>query len=478
MLFKRGREPVNRGTAVARVLLLILLASVAACTPRLTGSASGGADVVFRDVTIVDVENGGLIPGQTVLISGNRITGVSPARRTAIPPGAQVVDSRGKYLIPGLWDMHVHLTDGGSASLPLFVAHGVTGVRDMGGDWDLISGWRDLIDAREAVGPRMRIAGPIVEDARWLEAVRSIPEGRSFLDGSPRIGMAMAAEAQPTVDSLVRLGVDFIKVRNAPPREAYFALVEEARRRGLPVVGHLPGGESGLVAAIEAGQMSIEHIGGLADALDGQPENDRRALYARIAERGIAYVPTLVAEMRRVYAAEVVSAIVADSLGLLDLRRRYISDPLLAFWRLQEALDKYDAPRDWEPILARALGYLQEMQATGVPMLAGTDFGSRLVYPGWSLHDELMLLVEYAGLSPLQALQTATRNAAWFFGEADEFGTVEPGKRADLVLLSGDPLVDIRNTQRIEAVVLDGRLYPRASLDEFIAEARNVLRPE
>lgn len=463
---------------MTRVLLPILLALVSACTHALTGSASVGADLLFSDVTVVDVENGGSVPGQTVLIAGNRIVQVSPARRTQIPPGAQVVDGRGKYLIPGLWDMHVHLTDGGSASLPLFVANGVTGVRDMGGDWDLISGWRDLTDGGETVGPRMRIAGPIVENARWLEAVRSIPEGRTYLERSPRIGVGTAAEAKIAVDSLVRLGVDFIKVRNAPSGEAYFALLEEARRRGLPVVGHLPGDGLGFVAAIDAGQISIEHIGGLTDALDGQPENDRRALYARIAERGIAHVPTLVTEMKRVYSAEVVSAVVADSLGLLDSRRWYISEPLLAFWRLQEALDKYDTQRDWEPILARALAYLREMHETGVPMLAGTDFGSRLVYPGWSLHDELVLLVEYAGLSSLHAIQAATLNAARFFGEAEEFGTVEAGKRADLVLISGDPLVDIRNTQRIEAVVFDGRLYPRARLDEFKAAARNIRRPE
>lgn len=461
-----------------RVLFLFLLALIPACTSTRTGSASVPADLVFSDVTVVDVESGRLVPGQTVLIAGNRIVEVSPTGRSRVASGAHVVDARGKYLIPGLWDMHVHLTDGGATALPLFVAHGVTGVRDMGGDWKVVYGWRDRIEAGETVGPRVKTAGSIIEDARWLEAVLSIPEGRAALERSPRMGVGTVEEARAAVDSLVRLGVDFIKVRTFPPREVYFAVVEAAHRQDLHVVGHLPGGGLGFLGAIEAGQLGIEHIGGLADELDEKSEEDRRALFTRVAEQGIVYVPTLVAELKRVYSAEVVSAIVEDSLGLLDTRRGYISDSLLAYWRLQQELDKYDTPKDSEPTLARALRYLQEMHEAGVPVLAGTDFGARLVYPGWSLHDELALLVEYAGFTPIQALQAATRNAAEFFGEANEFGTVEAGKRADLVLIGGDPFVDIRNTQRIEAVVLDGKLYSRTRLDEFKAEARNALRPD
>lgn len=460
-----------------RSVIAVLLVATSACALSRNAPVPDDAELVFFNVTVIDVETGALLPETTVRIMGDRIVGVESTGDRQPSAGTQVVDGRGKFLIPGLWDMHVHLSDAGATDLELFVAHGVTGVRDMGGNWQVLQSWRDRIESGEIAGPRVKTAGVIIESSPWLEAVRSIPEGRAFLEGNPRLSVETVAEARAAVDSLARLGVDLIKVRNAPPPEAYVALVEEARRRDLPVAGHFPRVGLGFEGVLEAGPTSIEHIDAFPDELDAVAPADRRRLYARMADRPLWLTPTLVADLSRVYAAEVVSAVVEDSLGLLDPRREYISDPLLTFWRVQAGLDKYNTPRDWDTVLSRALEYTGAMAESGVPLLAGTDFGARLVYPGWSLHDELALLVEYLGLSPLEALQSATRNAADALGVDDDFGSVVAGKRADLVLLDANPLEDIRNSERIDVVVLGGRLLTRDRIDDIKGAALRTLRP-
>lgn len=456
---------------MTRNALVALASLMLACSIPQAPEVPGASGLALVDVTIVDVETGRLIGGQTVLIEDSRISAVVAAADASVPPGMRIVDGGGRFLIPGLWDMHVHLSDGDVTDLQLFVAHGVTAVRDMGGAWETIQTWRDQIQTGQLVGPRVIAAGPIVEDARWLQAVLSITEGRAYLEGNPRLSVANAEEARGVVDSLALLGVDFIKVRTAPPPDAYLALVEQARARHLSVVGHVPGGEIGLATAIEVGQAGFEHIDGLTGELDGMSSLDRNELIRLMAERGVVFTPTLVTEMRRLYPAEAVSAIVQDSLGLLDPRRRYISEALLAFWQVQEELDRYDSPRDWPPIIARALGYAREMHRAGVPILAGTDFGGRLVYPGSSLHDEMALLVEQLGLSPLEAIQAATINPAEFLRQQDVFGTVAPGKRADLVLLDANPLDDVRNVERIHLVVVGGQLLTSEDLAGLRADA-------
>jgi imidazolonepropionase-like amidohydrolase len=327
------------------------------------------------------------------------------------------------------------------------------------------------------VGPRIRLAGPVVEDGRWLDRVRRIPAVQRVFADDPRIGVTTPAEARRAVDSLAALRVDFIKVRNAPPRDAYLALMDQARRRGLVVVGHTPRGEIGLRGAVAAGQRSIEHIDVLPDELDSLTAPARAALFGEMKRAGTWYTPTVVAVLPLTLERGVVAAVVEDTLGLLDPRRAYLSARTLGFWRLQQQLDEYEDPKDWDALLARALGYVGEMHRAGVPLLAGTDMGVRLVYPGFSLHDELALLVERVGLSPREALGTATLQPARFFGEEAEGGTVAAGKRADLVLLDADPLADIRNTQRIRAVIREGRLLSRGELDEILARARGTAAP-
>jgi imidazolonepropionase-like amidohydrolase len=453
---------IGRDRNVHTRVLVLLLGVVSACHPPRAPQTPGPVGLALVGVTVIDVETGRLAAERTVLIEGDTITAVVAAGDARLPPGTELVDGHGRFLIPGLWDMHVHLTAGGASDFQRFVAHGVTGVRDMGGNWTTLQDLRDRVEWGEIVGPRMKATGAMVENARWLQAVQSIPEARAYLQANPRLGVGSVDEARAAVDSLVRIGADFVKVRTAPPADAYRALLDEAGARGIPVVGHVPDGDFGMADAIEGGQAGFEHVVNLGDAVDELSSADRRELFRRMARGGVAFTPTLVPELHRLYPAAAVSSIVHDSLGLLDPRRRSISDTLSAFWRVTEALDRYDTPREWAAVIPRALGYALELHEEGVPILAGTDFGARLVYPGASLHDELFLLVELLNLSPLEALQSATLHPARFLGQADAFGTVAPGKVADLVLLDANPLDDIRNVERIHMVILDGRVVTLA----------------
>ncbi|HEX8212545.1 MAG TPA: amidohydrolase family protein [Longimicrobium sp.] len=442
-----------------------------ACTLLATRAPAQGPlsppPVAITHVTVVDPAGGVPLRDVTVITEGGRIRQISPAAGVEIPTGALVVNGAGRYLIAGLWDMHVHLAAAGESVLPVLVSQGVLGVRDMGGGFEQVRAWRSRVEAGESVGPRIRTAGPIVENAAWLARLQRIPVAAEFIASQPRVGVSTVGEARRAVDSLAALGVDFVKVRNAPPWAVYSALVRHAHERGLTVVGHTPEGGIGLRGALRAGQHTIEHIDVLARELNPLSPAERGQLFALMIRDHVGYTPTLVAEMTRIVRRDQVAAVVADSLGLRDPRRRRLSPELLSYWRLQQRLDAYDTQKDWRAQIESALGHLRAMNRAGVTMLAGTDLGARLVYPGSSLHDELALLVEHAGLSPLDALRAATRNAAESLGLGECCGSVEVGKAADLVLLDADPLQDIRNTRRIHAVVRGGKLYSRPALDSL-----------
>ena len=412
--------------------------------------------------------------GQTVVVRGSRIVEVGPSASVRVPAGARRMDGRGKWLIPGLWDMHVHAFGYSFPDFagPLLLAHGVTGVRDMGFYVDTARHWRGEVAAGRVAGPRL-VAG-----------------GR--LDGPPNRApwvarAATADEARRAVDSLLDAGADFIKVYSHLPREAYFAAAEQARRRGVPLAGHVPYAVS-VQEAARGGQRGIEHQDDLMRACgaedaalraelastppDAPPERQlalirdhaRRmragfdpgrcsSAIAALAQAGVHVTPTLV-----VYQPYVAPA---DTSAIHPPLMRYVPRRLQAEWRarLQRA-----GPGDTATVSAYfSLARVGEMQRAGVRLLAGTDAPQAYVHPGASLHDELELLVR-AGLTPMQALQSATGEPAAYLGALDSLGTVARGKLADLVLLDADPLADIRSTRRIHAVVANGRLVDRAAL--------------
>lgn len=440
------------------------------------------ADLALTHVTIVDVERGALLPEQTVLIHGNRIAWTGPAAEARVPAGAQVVEAGGRYVIPGLWDMHVHTSREGRARhfWPLFLANGVTGVREMGSYLDTLQYWRAEARRPGAVAPRIVFSSPMLD---------GVPT--SWRHG---YGVADAADARAAVDSMHALGFDFLKVYNRLSREAYFAIAERARQRGMVFAGHVPSSIT-LAEASDAGQRSFEHLDDVhvLECIPGGPQ----ALDAFLAARGRgAPADSVTAALNRLRALAAEGAVAVACLGLHNRMARNGTwlTPTLAVFRGHNAPDelvndprlRYVPPalaRRWaegrrpvdddERLIAAQRGRVVAMaHAADVQLLAGTDASDEpYVFAGSGLHDELRLLVDDAGLTPAQALGTATINPARYLGAADSMGTVAAGRVADLVLLDADPLADIRNTTRIFAVVANGRLIDAAERARLLAVA-------
>src|SRR5438067_3561886 len=440
--------------------LLGVLALTAASMSVLRQSTQVSATLAISNVAVVDVARGVLLSNQTVLISGNRIVAIGPASKTLATRSAQSLNATGKFLIPGLWDMHSHVTAFGRTSLALYLTQGVTGIRDMGAErFAVAKAWRDSIAAGQLLGPRMRIASPIVENQRWLAAVKRMGEAA----GTPwrlyeRYGPASADEAVRWVDSVVALGADHIKVRNWPSPEISRAIVDRARERGLQVVGH------GNEPFPRTGVATLEH--GIWPPVQSAAARD--SLWRQLVANGVAMVPTLVTWPIRLDPPDtIIAELNAGRISGL----RYVPSETRQEWRDQMLELKQENPMDWKTIYHDEMRNAAEMHRAGMTLLAGTDIGSPLLVPGFSLHDELDLLVSQAGMTPVQALQAATILPARVMGLADSLSSVAVGKVADPVVLDANPLAAIGNTRRIHAVIANGRLLARDSLDRMLAAA-------
>jgi imidazolonepropionase-like amidohydrolase len=452
---------------------LLWLSIFAFATSVVAQSVGDSKMLVITHVTVIDATGAAEKSDMTVTVLGDRIAGIEKSSGKTVKDG-QVIDGRGKFLIPGLWDMHVHtnfgdwLPGGEEIILPLFVANGVTGVRDMGGDLHQLLKWRDQISTGTILGPRMVISGPMI-------------------DGAPphfpaSVAVSTAAEGRKAVDDLKEGGADFIKVQSYIPRDAYFAVAEESKKQGMTFVGHVPDAIRASEAS-NAGQKSIEHYTGIfegcstiEDKLLKGPKGPKRvletysepkcaALIALLAKNGTWQVPTLTWERGQ--------WLIDD----LDLSQSPGAQYAATSWRkktykqftesILKELDT-DPVADRRQFVAKELEMTWAMHRAGVPLMAGTDTAAGVyVIPGFSLHQELELFVK-AGLTSMEALQTATLNPAKFLGRTRDSGTVETGKFADLVLLDADPLSDIRNTQKISVVILGGRYFSRADLDKIL----------
>lgn len=393
-------------------------------------------------MTLIDTQSGRESRDQTLVISGDRISEVKDSNGVKPPAGAKVADATGKCLIPGLWDMHVHGTAFDS-TLPLYIANGVTGVREMFGPPDANKFRADLA-AKHLIAPHIYLGSPIV-------------------DGKPpvwpnSIAVETADEARRAVDEQKQRGADFIKVYSLLSREAYFAILDEARRQNIPVDGHVPNSVS-VWEATAAKQRTIEHLFGMELACSSR-EKDLRPKFlaanpakkewdALLLEAWQSYsderCKPLFADLKKNGTWPVPTLAVRHAFGLLndpqctsDNRVRYFSGEFRDW--VTGKLDprmKESSASDFRVIRET---FIAEERLTGklfragVPMLTGTDVGNPFCFPGFSLHDELALLVE-SGVSPLGALQMATRNPALFMSASDKYGSVTPGKIADLVLL-------------------------------------------
>lgn len=455
----------------------VLAAAALGCAAPQRPAAPERADptLVITHVTVIDPRDGSMRPDCTVAIRGDRIVGVTSSR-DAPAVGARTIDGTGKFVIPGLWDMHVHtffgtwVPGGKEVTLPLFIANGVTGVRDMGSELEPILEVRAAIAQHRMLGPRMVVAGPMLDGPRT-----QFPAS---------IAIATPEDGRRAVQRLAERGVDFIKLQSYVPRDAYFAIADECRRRGLVFVGHVPDAVRGAEAA-NAGQKSFEHLIGIFEG-SSTAEDDMltggkgpgRFLATYDAAREAALTGILVA--RQTWQCPTLywerGQWLVDAIDISrdpDARYAPVSWRERSWPRFTASIEKQ---LDTDPLAVRQrfvdheLALVHRLHARGVPFLAGTDTPAGVdVIPGTSLHHELARFVD-AGFSPLEALQTATINPARFLGRAAELGTVEPGKLADLVVLDRNPLADIANTRAIAAVVAAGRYLSRDELDRILRE--------
>ena len=441
---------------------------VAVCCVVFIGAITACSDqddlVVIENVTVISMDDGPPLANATVVIRGRHVESVAVG--LAAPSGARIIDGRGKYLIPGLFEMHAHTSKTRSSALGLYVANGVTTVRDVGGDHEELLQWRREVRNDTRVGPRLIIAGPYLESADNVDRMRNTPPEEMVEPVErTRIPVGTPERARFVVDSLAELELDFLKLRTVQDRDTYIALHAAAESHDLTLVGHVFGIPAELM--LSAGQDGIDHF--LYPTLDSLTRDDRMALWTQFKEQGIAIVPTLV--VSRGSAFETVAslqAVAADSLGERDPRRRYISHFLHLDWQ-EQAAEATDNQALYRPVYESTLRNVREMHEAGVMVLAGSDVAVISIFPGYSLHEELELFVEELGMTPVEALESATRKPAEFMGIADSVGSIAPGMIADLVLLDANPLDDIRNTTNIVAVVLGGTVFDREALDDVLA---------
>jgi imidazolonepropionase-like amidohydrolase/pimeloyl-ACP methyl ester carboxylesterase len=468
--FLAGDPPGVDTLTVAPVSLVPPASGV--LTRLLLGRPAAERTLAIENVIVIDGTGAAPRAGTTVIIKNGRIKKLGPAGELDVPSDAQRIDGTGKYLIPGLWDSHVHLSKVGPTALPLFVAYGVTGVRDMGSDFAEVSAWRAEINAGLRIGPRIVTPGPMIEAASNVARMKA--EGVVEPVDRVRAAVASAEDAPAVVDSLAALGVDFVKVRSFESPEALMAIAGAAAGHRLPFTGHAFGLTPEQIVAL--GYRSVEHF--LFPTLDDLEPAARAKAFGLLAGADIVVVPTMVNWHESLsLPAEVVAEVAAGRGDPGDPRIRYISEHLRADWLEQAAERAEPSQLDLEAIVESTGRNLREMRAAGVKVLPGTDAAVVLIVPGHSLHDELRHLVEALWMTPHEAIVAATSEATAVLGLSNDVGTIEPGKRADLVLLGANPLDDISNTRAIVDVVHDGRHYDREGLNAILDGVAKSVAP-
>jgi imidazolonepropionase-like amidohydrolase len=478
----------------------------------LTGTALGAAGAAFglsgpaqgrsvtllsvRDVTVIDAV-GGVKRGQTVLIQGDRILDAGPAQRVPTPSGATVIDGTGKFLIPGLADMHTHATGIDDTDPELYAVNGVTTTRQMSASAEARA-WQQQIAAGTRLGPQWTIG------SRLIDGSPSLWDGLDP-DGSVHLPVADAPQARTAVRQELAANAAFIKTYTRLTRESFLAIADEAAKAGLPFLGHVPDFVE-LTEASDRGMRTIEHLfefwydtssdenrlrrGVASVPIGGGDYNgwfnrmepyeyaaartyDRRKaerVFGRVARNGTFVTPTLVLHETND---------MPERIDRHDPRYRYFSADMIGYW--DWALDDLYLPgrtpaqiAQTREIFQRRLGLTADLAAAGVRLMTGTDLGTTYLMPGFSLHDELALFVR-AGLKPIEALAASTLHPARYLGRHDQ-GVVARGAVADLVLLDADPLHDIRNTTRINSVFVRGHLIDPAARAQMLADLEAAAR--
>jgi imidazolonepropionase-like amidohydrolase len=474
---------------------LALFCAVVSISSLICGAQSGPGRrpnaklLAIVHVTLLDGTGRPPLMDQTVLISGERITKVGPSKSLRFPRETSVVDATGKFLLPGLWDMHVHVAGisadpkwSGDTLLPLLIASGITGIRDMGGDLDALNNWKREIAAGTRIGPHIIASGPFL-----------LGRGRKSPEQYP---VKNAEDARAAVRDLKQRGADFVKIISLPSPAAFWAVADEAKKQNISFAGHLPQGISALQAS-NAGMRSIEHLyystfalsvssreaelreqlelaaekhdtelasKTIKDAISSYDQQKAAALWRALKKNGTWVTPILAV----IYRA-------GHPLPARQLRSDFLPAAVNDAWveaakdpnrETQAAILATLASNDWK--------LTREMHAAGVSILVGSDSLDPGMIPGPSLYLEMDELTK-TGMSPMETIVAATRDAARFAGFGEECGTVSPSKYADLVLFRTDPTHDLGGALKsLDAVVLHGRYLDRTALDSLLDRARKA----
>jgi imidazolonepropionase-like amidohydrolase len=455
--------------------------------------------LAITHVTLIDATGAAPQRDMTVILSDEQIAAIGPSNAVSIPRKTKTLDATGKFLVPGLVDMHVHLMGASEPTgsrefiLPLLLANGITTVRDMGGDLESLLKLRHEIEHGKLQAPRIFFAGP-------------------YLDGNPpffqpSLVVTNSVDAFEDVHSLISRGADFIKVQSNLSRDAYFAIADVCRRERVTFAGHVPDRVTAAEAS-DAGQKSIEHLTGVLRACSNDEPllihkqfaaGPKKTTKRQSRERELAWQRELLESYSGEQAAALIAKFIRNqtwqvpTLLLLrndafptpetdptrDARRKYVPLHVLENWQKGvEEGDKGVTPQEYSlraSLMQASLQIAGKMHTAGVPLMAGTDTTAPFIFPGSSLHEELALLVQ-AGLTPMEALQAATKLPAEFLRKLQTQGTIEQGKVADLLLLDANPLDDIHNTRKIRALILRGKLLDRNALDEMLAKEEDFAK--
>ena len=443
--------------------------------------------ILIGGANVINVHTG-TKEAKDILISGEKIIGMGAVGSLDTPKGTKKIDAVGLYAIPGLWDAHIHMTtwpEYTSQLSQLLIANGITSVRDMGGQIETVAALREHNRQPDVVAPRMWIAGPII-------------------DGPPQLALGYGVEvdtpeeATNLIDSLVEQGVDFVKAYELLRPEVFRALMRQAQHHHLPAAGHIPQRMS-IREVLELGPYDLQHLGGTCAGMkydcvtDGHPMPDRTAILdARTPNESggdlmmkvcrethltpedmdpekIAALIQLFVEKGTWHTPTLTTCVTDNEVGFTDDSYmtdaiRYLPEPRRKYAR--ELRNPTADPTNVYKFVPWKIKVVNQMHKAGVKFLAGTD-SPPVHTPGFALHMELKALV-VAGLSPLDALKTATLNPAEFFSITEDFGSIEVGKFADMVLLDKDPTIDIDHCRCINSVLSRGQFFDRAALDALL----------
>ena len=430
-----NRVIINRVTACIFFCLIVFFYS---CS-----KAYNDELLAIVNVNIIPMDSERILESQTLIVEKTKIIKIGPSSLVKIPKSAQIIDGKDKFLVPGLMDMHVHLEE---SDLQLFLANGVTTVRNLNGDETHLE-LRRKVAQREILGPKIYTSGPLISGSEINWKIKAVPKSQE--------------DVKNIVKEQRKLGYDFIKAYDGLTKEIYDALIEEAKKQNIKVVGHIPK-EVSLSGVLKAGQASIEHIEKIVkDHFGSEYDFEKAKKVSEMIKLSGTFVCPTVALQENYYLNSH-----GKFLKNLDNPEMvYVNSEIMKWWKSQTT------PQNNSPALNKRYKDFYNFQLkltkllldNNVPLLAGTDTPNLGMVPGFSIHEELRNMVA-AGLSTYKALETATSNAAFFLGKENEIGLVKEGMLADLVLLEKNPLVNISNSKTISGVIVQGKWYSKHNL--------------